>query len=235
MGATIKDLVAKNPDIKYWTRQAYLKSKGKRGATDPTAPKVPKSKGHSTLEKLGFLENEDGTPYSIAQITSLRQTAREIFLDFDADKALAPPDVWSGGARLAHREKFYTLMYSKHSDLALCIGDWKADAFAIEEYSHFRSRHAWPKHHPEPDSLKKTKQKRKAKKEETDTDSDKLTSRNSESGSSGVANENTAPSPVEPAVRSPKRGSTAVDLAVARREAKKQKLTVPMVILDDPL
>ncbi|KAJ7653465.1 hypothetical protein B0H17DRAFT_957400, partial [Mycena rosella] len=129
--------------------------------------------------KLGFLENEDGTPFDAEDVAEVRQHAREVSETLLLE-GLAPA-TWSRASSTA-TNRFRHEMLTLCPRLSLCANNWKVDAVATEVYSQ------WSRRRKEDIAASKLKPK-KRKLDPEDSENDELSSKRQKQDSTSEAKE----------------------------------------------
>ncbi|KAJ6474348.1 hypothetical protein C8R45DRAFT_935740 [Mycena sanguinolenta] len=106
----VAPLKADYPKLSYWFRDKFGKDDDLTTISD------------ETRNKLGFLEHEDGTPFTNTEIAAVRQTAREVFQTL-LDDSLAP-QTWSNASSIA-ANAFRKELISMFPEIRLCAHNWK--------------------------------------------------------------------------------------------------------------
>ncbi|KAJ7210698.1 hypothetical protein GGX14DRAFT_624765, partial [Mycena pura] len=134
--------------IKYWRRSDYNIRKATRGDlsvsndesgtdSDEKMPKKKKKKA-KTENVLGFLENEDGTPFNDDRISFVRSTAYKSFNSL-LNAGLAPANWRDCSLEITNR--FRREMIEVIPALALGENYWKVDAVGTEVYAQWKRKH----------------------------------------------------------------------------------------------
>ncbi|KAJ7229954.1 hypothetical protein GGX14DRAFT_383914 [Mycena pura] len=133
--------------IKYWRRSDYNIRKSTRGdltvsndesGTDSDEDMPKKKKKAKTENVLGFLENEDGTPFNDDCISFVRSTAYKCFNSL-LNAGLAPANWRDCSLEITNR--FRREMIEAIPALALGENYWKVDAVGTEVYAQWKRKH----------------------------------------------------------------------------------------------
>lgn len=128
---------SKYPNIKFWTKEEWLASEGKKSeSTDPTDIDKTSLRGKARLAqgenvRSTFIETEKGEPVGGKEASDIRHYARSIWKEFYARGAA--PRKW-GDAPKNVREKYEDDMEARWPVLRYCANHWKANHIAQLAY-----------------------------------------------------------------------------------------------------